>query len=282
MKILVTGSKGMLAHDLIPILKEGHDVIAPPEDELDITLRDRTLALIKGTAPDIVISCAAYTQVDKAEEDKDRAFLVNGTGAQNLALACSAQNIPLCHISTDYVFNGRGASPYTPFDNTDPVNVYGASKLAGEKYIQWLMNKFYIVRTSWLYGTGGNNFVSTIIRLSRDLPELRVVNDQIGAPTYTVSLSRAIKSLIESGAYGLYHFTDSTDKGITWYDFAVEIINLIGFDNTVEVVPVTTAEFPRPAKRPTYSVLDTKTLSVVTGHNPVDWQQALRDFLREY
>lgn len=282
MKILITGSKGMLAHDLIPILKDGHEVIAPLEEELDITLRDRTLKLIKETAPDLVINCAAYTQVDKAEEEKERAFLVNGTGAQNLALACSAQNIPLCHISTDYVFNGRGTRPYTPFDNTDPVNAYGASKLAGEKYIQWLMNKFYIVRTSWLYGTGGNNFVSTIIRLSRDMPELRVVNDQIGAPTYTVSLSRAIKSLIESGAYGLYHYTDITDKGITWYDFAVEIINLIGFENVVAVLPVTTAEYPRPAKRPTYSVLDTKALSVVTGHSPVDWRNALREFLGEY
>lgn len=282
MKILVAGAKGMLAHDLIPILKEGHEVIAPNEEDLDITQRDRTSEIIKKASPDIVINCAAYTQVDKAEEEKDRAFLINGTGTQNLALACSAQNIPMCHISTDYVFNGRGTRPYTPFDNTDPVNVYGASKLAGERYIQWIMNKFYIIRTSWLYGTGGNSFVSTVLRLVKDLPELRVVDDQIGSPTHTVSLSHAIKGLIGTGAYGIYHFTDKTNKGISWYDFAVEIVNLIGFEPVIEIIPVKTAEFPRPAKRPAYSVMDTSIYSAVTGQSPPNWKEALRAYLAVY
>lgn len=282
LKILVTGSKGMLAHDLIPILKEGHEVIASKEEDFDITLRDRTLEIIKEVAPDLVINCAAYTNVDKAEEEQAKAFLVNGIGAQNLALACAARGIPLCHISTDYVFNGSGTRPYTPFDNTDPINVYGASKLAGEKYIQWIMNKFYIIRTSWLYGKGGNNFAATVLKLVKGLPELRVVNDQIGSPTYTVNLSHAIKRLIETGAYGIYHFTDKTEGGISWFDFASEIIRLIGFEEEVGVVPVATGEFPRPARRPAFSVMDTSAYSVVTGESTMDWKDALRSYLMEY
>lgn len=282
LKILVTGAKGMLAYDLIPILKEDHEVIAPDEAAFDITIRDRTLELIKGTAPDLVINCAAYTNVDKAEEEQARAFLVNSTGVQNLALACASRGIPLCHISTDYVFNGTGTRPYTPFDNTDPINVYGHSKLAGEKYIQWITNKFYIIRTSWLYGKGGNNFAATVLKLVKGLPELRVVNDQVGSPTYTVSLSHAIKKLIETGAYGIYHLTDKTEGGISWYDFAVEIVHLIGFSEEVGVVPVATGEFPRPAMRPAYSVMDTGIYSAVTGDYPADWKESLRSYLMEY
>lgn len=282
LKILVTGSKGMLAHDLIPILKESHEIIAPKEEGFDISLRDRTLEIIKETAPDLVINCAAYTNVDKAEEEQARAFLVNGIGAQNLALACAARGIPLCHISTDYVFNGSGTRPYTPFDNTDPINVYGHSKLAGEKYIQWITNKFYIIRTSWLYGKGGNNFAATVLKLVKGLPELRVVNDQVGSPTYTLNLSHAIKRLIETGAYGIYHFTDKTEGGISWFDFATEIVRLIGFDEEVGVVPVSTGEFPRPARRPAYSVMDTSAYSVVTGESTMDWKDALRSYLMEY
>lgn len=277
MKILVTGSKGMLAHDLVPILEEVHEVIAPPEDDLDITVRDKVSRITKETSPDVVINCAAYTKVDKAEEERSRAFLINGTGVQNLALVCHDGGIPLCHISTDYVFDGKKGKPYTPFDNTNPINTYGESKLAGEKYIQWLTNRFYIVRTSWLYGRGGSNFVSTILRIAKEQKMIRVVKDQIGSPTSTVSLSHAIKSLVDSGAYGIHHFTDETNGGISWYDFAKEIIRLSGLKT--EVIPITTYEFPRPAKRPIYAVLDTLSLSEITGYTPVNWKDALKAFL---
>jgi dTDP-4-dehydrorhamnose reductase len=277
MKILITGSKGMLAQDVIPILRGGHEVIPVPEEDLDITKRASLYDAVKKTAPDVIINCAAYTQVDRAEEEREKAFLVNGVGVQNIALVCHDRGIPLCHISTDYVFDGRKKTPYTPFDNANPINTYGESKLAGEKYIQWIMNRFYIVRTSWLYGKHGNNFVSTILRLSKAQKEIRVVEDQRGSPTSTVTLSRAIAELIRSGAYGIHHFTDETDGGISWYDFAKEIVRLSG--NEAKVIPVTSDEFPRPAKRPSHSVLDTSLFSLVTGYRPRDWKETLREYL---
>jgi len=267
----------MLASDLIPILKEGHDVIAPAEEDLDITRRASIYEVVKKTVPDLIVNCAAYTQVDKAEEERGKAFLVNGIGVQNLALACQDKSIPLCHISTDYVFDGTKATAYTPFDNTNPINTYGESKLAGEKYIQWIMNRFYIVRTSWLYGKKGNNFVSTILRLSKEQKEIRVVEDQRGSPTPTAALSRAIVALIRSGAYGIHHFTDETDGGISWFDFAKEIVRLSGSE--ARVIPVSSDEFPRPARRPSRSVLDISLFPQVTGHRPTDWKEALREYL---
>ncbi len=267
----------MLASDLIPILRERHDVIAPAEEDLDITRRASIYEVVKKTVPDLIVNCAAYTQVDKAEEERGKAFLVNGSGVQNLALACQDKRIPLCHISTDYVFDGTKAAAYTPFDNTNPINAYGESKLAGEKYIQWIMNRFYIVRTSWLYGNNGNNFVSTILRLAQEKQELEVVQDQKGSPTSTLSLSRGISKLIESGAFGIYHFTDDTEGGISWHDFAKEIVRLSG--SKTRVLPTTTDRFPRPAKRPSNSVLDISLFSAVTGFNPVKWKEALKELL---
>ena len=278
MKILITGARGMLAHDLIPVLREDHQVTACSEHDLDITLRDKVHGTIADVSPNVVINCAAYTLVDKAEEEREKAFLINGIGVQNLALACSDSRIPLCHISTDYVFDGEKECPYTPFDNTNPINTYGESKLAGEKYIQWIMNAFYIVRTSWLYGKGGNNFVSTILRLAQEKPEIRVVHDQKGSPTSTVTLAHGIRDLIRTGAYGIYHYTDETAGGISWFEFAGEIIRASGY--APQIVPVTTEEFPRPAKRPRTSVLDTSLFSAVSGHSPKNWKDALRNYLR--
>ncbi|HDL21192.1 MAG TPA: NAD(P)-dependent oxidoreductase, partial [Nitrospirae bacterium] len=165
MKILVTGSSGMLGSDLHVSLGNKHQVLPYSGKDLDLTLRAGTISAVRAAQPDIVINCAAYTKVDLAEKEREKAFLVNGVGVQNLAIACEELKIPLCHISTDYVFDGASNTPYTPFDDTGPINVYGESKLAGEKYIQWIMNKFYIVRTSWLYGKSRNNFVYTIQKL---------------------------------------------------------------------------------------------------------------------
>ncbi len=277
MKILVTGARGMLASDLVPILREGCEVVAPSEDDLDITRRDIVFSVLEKISPDIIVNCAAYTLVDKAEEEKNRAFLINGLGVQNIALACQDKCIPLCHVSTDYVFDGTKSGPYTPFDNTNPINVYGESKLAGEKYIEWIMNKFYIIRTSWLYGKAGNNFVATILRLAKERHEIRVVRDQTGSPTSTVSLSYAIKKIISTGAYGIYHFTDKTENGISWFDFAEEVVRLAGCK--AKVVPITTAEFPRPARRPQNSVLGTSLFSLATGLETRDWKEALKEYL---
>jgi dTDP-4-dehydrorhamnose reductase len=277
MKILVTGAKGMLGSDLIPLLGRYHKVISSSEDDLDITTRDSVFGVIDAASPDCVINCAAYTLVDKAEEERDKAFLVNGIGVQNIALACQNKNIILCHISTDYVFDGHKSGAYTPFDNTNPINVYGESKLAGEKYIQWIMDRFYIIRTSWLYGKAGNNFVDTMLRLAEEKTEIRVVKDQTGSPTSTVSLSNAVAKLISSGAFGIHHFTDKTDGGISWFDFAEEIIRAAGLKT--RVIPVATAEFPRLAKRPQNSVLDTSLFPMVTGRAARDWKEALKDYL---
>lgn len=277
MKVLITGSRGMLAHDLIPLLKGRHEVFAFTGEELDIISKDSVYNALNNIKPDSIINCAAYTRVDKAEEERDKAFLVNAIGVQNLALICADMGIPLCHISTDYVFDGEKGSPYTPFDNTNPINTYGESKLAGEKYIQWILDKFYIVRTSWLYGKGGSNFVSTILKLAKEQPAIKVVKDQRGSPTSTITLSDGIKKLLESGSFGIYHITDDSEGGISWFDFAKEIIRLSGLKT--EVTPITTNEFPVPAKRPRYSVLDMEMTRLAIGYEAKDWKAALKIFL---
>lgn len=279
MKILITGSKGMLAQDLIPVLLEDHEVMPFSEQEMDITRKDIVSKNIKGATPDIVINCAAYTQVDKAEaeEEREKVFMVNSIGVQNLAIACAEMQIPLCHISTDYVFDGKKSRPYTPFDTPNPLNVYGESKLAGEKYIQWILDKFYIVRTVGLYGKGGSNFVLTILNLAKERSKLKVVADQIISPTSTLSLSAGIKKLIESGNFGIYHIADDSGDGISWFNYAREIVSMAGIE--ADIVPVTSDEFPRPAMRPAYSVLDTEIVRLAAGYIPEKREAALKRFL---
>lgn len=277
MKILITGLESMLARDLIPVLKESNEVMPLSRQKMDITQKDAVIKNIKSSAPDIVINCAAYTKVDMAEEERGKASQVNGIGVQNLAIVCAEMQIPLCHISTDYVFDGRKNKPYTPFDAPNPLNVYGESKLAGEKYIQWIMNKFYIVRTSGLYGRGDNNFVMTILRLAKEQQTMKVVTDQICSPTYTVSLSAGIKKLIESGSFGIYHITDDSGDGISWFDYAREIVSTAGI--RAEIIPVTSEEFPKPARRPAYSVLDTEITRLAINYTPEKREVALKKFL---
>ena len=282
MKILVTGSEGMLARDLIPVLKESNEVMPLSKKEMDITQKDAVIKNIKSNAPDIVINCAAYTNVDTAEEESDRAFQVNGIGVQNVAVACAEVQIPLCHVSTDYVFDGRKNKPYTPFDAANPLNIYGESKLAGEKYIQWIMNKFYIVRTSGLYGSGRNNFVMTILKLAKERRAVKVITDQICSPTSTLNLSTGIKKLIESGSFGIYHITDDSGDGISWFDYAREIVSMAGI--RADIIPATSEEFPStsrrpPAKRPAYSVLDTEITRLAVNYTPEKREVALEKFL---
>ncbi|MBF0337795.1 MAG: dTDP-4-dehydrorhamnose reductase [Nitrospirae bacterium] len=279
MRILVTGSEGMLAGDLIPILASDCDCYGESRETLDITDAERVFKAVEGYRPDVLINCAAYTAVDLAETQRQTAMLVNGIGVQNLALACNAYGVPLCHISTDYVFDGSKGAPYTPFDNTRPINFYGESKLAGECYVRWLTRQFYIIRASWLYGVRGNNFVKTMLRLSTQRDEVRVVSDQIGSPTSTVSLARAIKAIIRSGRYGVYHVTDQTDGRLSWYDFACEIMRLAG--TGTRVVPITTAEYSTEARRPVYSVLDLEASRLSVDYPIKSWDVALTDCIRD-
>ncbi len=277
MKVLVTGAGGMLGRDLVSVLSRKHETVPLDRSGLDITDREGVYRTLAAVRPDIVVNCAAYTRVDEAEEEREKAFLVNGLALQNLATACNDHEIVLCHISTDYVFDGTASRPYTPFDTTSTINVYGESKLAGEMYVRWLMRRFYIIRTSWLYGLHGRNFVKTILRLSRERKEIRVVSDQIGSPTWTVTLSEFVAKVIDSEVFGVHHATDCTRGGISWYDLARETVRLAG--SAARIVPVPTREYPTPARRPSYSVLDTFHSEVSTGFRFPDWRESLGRFI---
>ena len=277
MRVLVTGSGGMLARDLIPLLSSrGHETLAPAERELDITDSERVNGTIARIRPEIVINCAAYTKVDDAEAHEAEATRINGDGVRNLCLACKTADIPLVHFSTDYVFNGRKAAPYTIGDTPGPVSAYGRSKLAGEEHMRKLLKKYYLVRTSWLFGLHGPNFIETMLKLAESRKSVDVVNDQKGCLTWTVHLSQAVAELINTERYGIYHITNS---GVTtWYDFAVEIFRLAGID--MKVIPVRTDQFPRPARRPANSVLDPAPLPEVLGREMPPWQEALAEYLK--
>lgn len=273
-KILVTGAGGMLGRALAPCLKKrGHEVVALPKEDLDVTSYAQVAGTLKSVKPELVIHCAAYTKVDQAESEPGLAYLINGYGSENIALAAQAQDIPVVYISSDYVFDGEQTSPYTTWDKTRPLSIYGKSKLAGEEAIQRHLRKFYIVRTSWLYGPNGPNFVDTISRMAKEGKPLKVVCDQIGTPTCTLTLSEYLADLIATGRYGVYH---ATDEGVTnWYEFAKEIVK----DLKVEVSPIETKDFPRPATRPKYSVLDKTTLVHTIGKELTPWKKALADYL---
>ena len=269
-KILVTGAKGMLGQDLCPILKQqGYNVLETDSSNLNIINLNLVESFIKDYKPDFVFHCAAYTNVDKAEQDASTAFLVNAQGTENIAKICADNDIPIVYVSTDYVFNGEACEPYLPTYERNPLGVYGQSKADGEIAIEKYCEKYYIVRTSWLYGHKGKNFVETIIDLSKKMPELKVVNDQFGCPTWTVDLAEFLLSLItEEKPYGIYHFCGSGKA--SWHEFACEALNLLGI--TTKVVPCKSDEFPRPAKRPSYSVMDN---AGACQH----WKEALRKYI---
>ena len=268
-KILVTGANGMLGQDLCPILEdEGFDVIETDVDTLDITNSDMVKDVLSEKKPSIVIHCAAYTNVDKAEEDLETATKINVTGTENIARVCGENDITLVYISTDYVFDGTKGDKYTPADTPNPINNYGLTKFQGEEAVRKHCKKHYITRTSWLYGIHGKNFVETMLSLA-DKPELKVVDDQKGCPTWTVELANGIVELLEDDAeYGTYHVCGS---GVTsWYGFAKEIFEQSSLD--VNLKPCTTDEFPRPAKRPAYSAMD-------NGGLCRDWKIALKNYM---
>ena len=275
MRVAVTGAAGMLGRDVVAALRErNHDVVALPHAALDITGPERVREEIGRLGPEVVVNCAAYTAVDAAEDDWERALAVNGLGPRNLALACRENGAVLVHVSTDYVFGGHKDTPYGVFDPTGPINAYGRSKLWGELAIRAVHPAFYIVRTSWLFGDGPN-FVRTMLRLGREKAVVSVVDDQHGAPTFTPDLARALSDLVETGAFGTYHVTNG--GATTWCGFAREIFRQRGLP--VRVDPCTTGEFPRPAARPANSRLDPFPLRETVGYLLPPWEDALARYL---
>jgi dTDP-4-dehydrorhamnose reductase len=276
--ILVTGSGGQLGQELIRQQRQGVRIIGMDRSELDITNAEQCMAIFTQVEPDVVIHAAAYTAVDRAESDREAAWLVNVEGTRNVALAAEAVGTKLCYLSTDYVFDGKSSEPYGEYDTTAPQTVYGHTKLEGERAAAANSSRLFIVRTSWLYGRYGNNFVRTMLQLAKERQELTVVHDQVGAPTYTYDLAKFIVELVHSIKYGVYH---ASNNGIcTWFEFANAIFEGAGVQG-ITIRPCTTDDFPRPAPRPAYSVLGNAAL-VNAGFEPLrEWRAALSDFLSD-
>ena len=283
MKILVTGVKGQLGYDVVnECQKRGYDAIGVDVEEMDITNPEAVDRVIAEANPDAVIHCAAWTAVDAAEEPENVAKVraVNAGGTQNIANVCKKLNCKLLYISTDYVFDGQGSEPWLP-DQKDyrPLNVYGQTKLEGELAVANTVEKYFIVRIAWVFGANGKNFIKTMLNVGKTHDTIRVVNDQIGTPTYTYDLARLLVDMAESEKYGYYHATNEGGY-ISWYDFACEIFRQAGYPT--KVIPVTTAEYGlSKAKRPFNSRLDKHKL-VENGFTPLpDWKDALKRYLKE-
>ena len=274
MKILITGSNGMLGYDLKEVLRKNHELILTTSKTLDITDKKHTIEFILDKKPDIVINAAAYTDVDGCEENQDIAYAVNGEGVRNLALACNEIDCPLVHISTDYIFNGKKDKPWVEDDGVGPISIYGKSKLKGEEAIIEILDKYFIVRTAWLYGINGKNFPKTMLELAKDHTEITVVYDEVGTPTYTLDLANGISKLIETDFYGIYHLTNS--GSCSWCEFARYIFEVANIN--VKVIPVTA--FARPAPRPSYSVLENKNW-INNGFNPFrGYKEAIKEYIK--
>lgn len=278
MRVVVTGAAGQLGQDvLLELERKNHQAFGADRQQLDITKEEDVLAFISEVKPDVILHCAAYTNVDAAEENEEAAYQVNAAGTEYLAKAAKQIGAKMLYVSTDYVFDGTASEPYEVDEPTKPLGAYGRTKLAGEQQLQKHLDEFFIVRTAWVFGIHGNNFVKTMIRLGKERGEVGVVHDQVGSPTYTVDLARFMVELMETEKYGIYHATNS---GIcSWYEFAVEIFKQA--DLKVTVNPLTSDQFPRPAARPKYSVLSKKMIEK-QGLTPLrDWKEALAAYLAE-
>lgn len=288
MKILITGAKGQLGSQLFNMIKERKSELGPIPSEyknvevtgidledLDITDLESVKSYLKDLKPDLVINPAAYTNVDGCEEHEDLAFKANSIGARNIAMACEDIGAKLIHISTDYVFEGTGIVPYREYDLPNPVSVYGKTKLLGEKYIQQSSSRYFIVRTAWLYGYNGKNFVYTIRKAAAERGSLTVVNDQRGNPTNAEDLCYHILKLGVTEEYGIYHCTGLGE--CSWYDFACKIVEYSKID--CKVTPVTSDEYIRAAKRPSFSSLDNMMLRCSVGDEMRPWEEALKVFI---
>jgi len=278
-KIALLGSTGMLGSKALEVFKQsGHELLTPLRSDLDLSREDQIEHYFKNNSFGVLVNCAGYTQVD-ACEDKEKAPMawnVNGTAVGVLARCCKATGRVLVHFSTDYVFDGTKSEPYQETDKTNPVNVYGQTKLEGEKLLQAANPFYYLIRTSWVFGPNGPNFVKTIAGLLKTKPQIEVVTDQIGGPTYTGDLAGfALELLGKKAEAGLYHFAN--DGYTSWNGFAQEIKVLTG--STCEVAPTLSEKFVRPAKRPANSRFDLSKASHAAGHRPRPWQESLKDYL---
>jgi len=274
-KILVTGGNGQLAQCLKDVVKNNDELDVNFQDlpELDITNKQQLVSYFLKNELDYCINCAAYTAVDLAEEQSDLAYAVNADGPKNLAEACKKHQVKLLHISTDFVFDGKKQTPYIETDMPNPLGVYGKSKWQGERNIQEIMEDYFILRTSWLYSEYGNNFIKTMLKLSETRDEINVVSDQIGSPTYAGDLAEVLIKIILSSStnYGVYHYSNS--GAISWFDFASEIFKQFGMK--IEVKPIKTEDYPTAAKRPKYSVLETKKIENNFDCTIKDWNNSL-------
>jgi len=280
--ILVIGARGMLGRDLMGILQSSlpnDGVIGWDIEEIDIRKEEETVTKIEKLRPEIVIHIAAYTDVDGCELDEEKAFAVNAEGTKHVALAASRCRAKVVYLSTDYVFDGNKREPYLESDLPHPLNVYGLSKLKGEQYVQEWVKDFLIIRTQWLYGRYGKNFVASILRQAREKEILSIVNDQIGSPTCTADLAKAISVLIQFNGQGIFHVASS--DLCSWYTFGQAILKLSGKDK-VRVIPISSQELGRPAVRPFYSVLNCQKLRKETGLTLPPWSEALKDYLATY
>lgn len=274
--ILVTGSTGQLGSDVVKeLLKRGYSTLSPNRSELNLCSEDNIRNYILNSNCEAIVHCAAYTQVDKAEDEKDLCIKINATATKHIAKCAKILDIPMIYISTDYVFDGTKDGKYTENDETNPINIYGESKLAGEKYVQEILDKYYIVRTSWVFNINGKNFIETMLRLSKTNNQLSIVNDQIGSPTYTKDLSRLLVDMLETSKYGLYH---ATNEGYcSWYEFADTIFKLANIN--IDIKAINSNEYASRAKRPLNSKLSKDKL-IEYGFKPLPhWEDALKDYL---
>lgn len=288
MKIIITGAKGQLGSQLVNMLNKGYSEIGPISpiytnaeiigidlEDLDITNLNKTLEYVRTVKPDLIINPAAYTNVDGCETNSDVAFKANSIGARNMAIAAESIGAKLLHISTDYVFEGKANVPYREYDLPNPISVYGKTKLLGEKYIQEFCSRYFIVRTAWLYGYNGKNFVYTILKAAKEKGHLDVVDDQRGNPTNAEDLAHHILKIASEGTYGIYHCTGNGE--CSWYDFASKIVEYSKIKCTV--TPIKSNELGRGAKRPSYSSLDNMMLRSSGLDEMRDWQDALKTFI---
>lgn len=277
MKILVTGVKGQLGHDVVEeSQKRGIETIGVDVEEMDITDASKVEEVIKASNVDAVVHCAAWTAVDKAEDEVALCTKVNVDGTYNIAKVCKELDIKMMYFSTDYVFDGQGDQEWKEYDERHPLNVYGQTKCEGEIAVQKLLEKYFIVRIAWVFGVNGNNFITTMLRLGKERGAVSVVNDQIGSPTYTYDLAKLVVDMIQTDKYGIYH---ATNEGLcSWYEFACEIFKQAGLD--VEVTPVDSSAFPAKAKRPSNSRMSKAELDKNGFNRLPSWQDALQRYLK--
>lgn len=287
MRVLITGAQGQVGQELLYSAPAHWQVHGLGSSELDISDMQQVLAIIERLQPQLIINAAAYTAVDKAESDQDRAYAVNHLGAENLAKAAQHASCPLLHISTDYVFNGNHSQPYTENDTPAPNSIYGHSKWLGEQAITVNCSKHIILRTSWVFGIHGNNFVKTMLRLGQERKALSIVSDQIGAPTSARSIAHALWQVAQdyqingNASWGTYHFSGTPT--CSWYEFAVEIFAQAAALQLIEkspvLTPISTADYPTPAQRPAYSVLDNSKIQQQLNILQSDWKTELQHML---